>query len=65
MPIFSPFLGKNILKIITLVPGPNPTTAIYNASAVKIYNGKTSLPRFENKNIFFYFEKPSSLTPAL
>jgi hypothetical protein len=30
-----------------------------NASAVKIYNAK--LVRFENKIIFFYFEKRSSL----
>jgi hypothetical protein len=28
----------------------------YNASAVKIYNATSSLVRFEDKNIFFYFE---------
>jgi hypothetical protein len=31
-----------------MAPGANPTTLIYNATG--------SLPRFENKNIFFYFE---------
>jgi hypothetical protein len=29
----------------------------YNASAVKIYNARSSLARFENKNIFTYFQK--------
>jgi hypothetical protein len=29
----------------------------YNASAVKIYNATGSLVCFENRNIFFYFEK--------
>jgi hypothetical protein len=38
-------------------PGPNPTIASYSASVVKIYNSTSSLVRFENKNIFFYFEK--------
>jgi hypothetical protein len=32
----------------------HPTTAIYHASTVKIYNAKSSQVRFENKNIFFY-----------
>jgi hypothetical protein len=36
-----------------LDPGPNPTTSIYNASVVKIYNAPNSLARFYNKNIFF------------
>jgi hypothetical protein len=36
-----------------VVPGPNPTTSIYNATG--------SLARFENKNILFYFEKRFSL----
>jgi hypothetical protein len=31
----------------------------YNASAVKIYNSTSSLVRFENKNVFFCFEKRS------
>jgi hypothetical protein len=38
-------------------PGANPTTLSYNASPVKIYNATSSLVRFENKNIVFYFEK--------
>jgi hypothetical protein len=29
----------------------------YNASDVKNYNATSSLVRFENKNIFFYFEE--------
>jgi hypothetical protein len=33
----------------------------YNAGVVKIYNATGSLARFDNKNIFFYFEKRSSL----
>jgi hypothetical protein len=39
----------------------NPTIVSYNASAAKIYNTTSSLVRFENKSIFFYFEKRSSL----
>jgi hypothetical protein len=40
----------------------NPTTVSYNVSVVNIYNATTvSLVRFENKNIFFRFEKRSSL----
>jgi hypothetical protein len=38
----------------------NPTIVCYNASAVKIYN-VTYIVRFENRNVFFYFEKCSSL----
>jgi hypothetical protein len=38
-------------------PGPNPTIASYNTSVVKIYNATSCSVRFENKNIFFYFEK--------
>jgi hypothetical protein len=34
--------------------GPHPTIVSYNAGAVKIYNGMSSLVRFENKNIFYY-----------
>jgi hypothetical protein len=33
----------------------NPTIASYNASVVNFYNATGSLPRFENKNIIFYF----------
>jgi hypothetical protein len=29
----------------------------YKASAVKIYNASSSLVHFENKIVFFYFEK--------
>jgi hypothetical protein len=29
-----------------LVPGPNPTTSIYNTSVVKIYNATNSLAHF-------------------
>jgi hypothetical protein len=39
----------------------NPTIVSYNASGVKIYNTTGSQMRFENKNIFFYFEKRCSL----
>jgi phage gp45-like len=37
-----------------LQPGANPTTAIYNASAVKMNNSIGSIVRFECKNMFFY-----------
>jgi hypothetical protein len=37
--------------------GANPTIVFYNAGAVKIYNATSSLVRFENKNIFFDFER--------
>jgi hypothetical protein len=36
----------------------NPTVASYKSSAAKMYNATNSLVRFENKNIFFYLEKP-------
>jgi hypothetical protein len=42
-------------------PGAKPTIECHNASAVKIYNATVSLVRFESKNIFFDFEKRSSL----
>jgi hypothetical protein len=35
------------------VPVANPTTAIYNNSAVNNYNATSSLVRFGNINIFF------------
>jgi hypothetical protein len=40
-----------------VIPVPNPTIANYNASVVNFYKATGSLARFENKNIFFYFEK--------
>jgi hypothetical protein len=43
---------KFIDRFLTSYPGADPTTAIRNASAVKIYNATSSLVRFENKNIF-------------
>jgi hypothetical protein len=39
--------------------GANPTIESYNASAVKIYNAKISLVRFEKK--FLYKENCASL----
>jgi hypothetical protein len=33
-------------------PGANPTTSIYNASGVKIYNTANSLVRFKTKEMF-------------
>jgi hypothetical protein len=41
--------------------GANPTTASYNASVVNFYNATDSLARFENKIVFFYFQKRTSL----
>jgi hypothetical protein len=41
--------------IVGLAPGANPTTAIYNASAVKIYHATGSLVRFEIKKLFYYW----------
>jgi hypothetical protein len=34
---FTEFFGENIVKIITSVPGSNPTILNYNASAVNTY----------------------------
>jgi hypothetical protein len=42
-------------KIVGLAPGANPSIASYSASVVKIYSVASSLARFENKNIIFYF----------
>jgi hypothetical protein len=50
-------LENRLTPGILLEPGANPTIASYNASAVKIYDATSSLVRFENKNIFLYFEK--------
>jgi hypothetical protein len=45
---------------IQMLSGANPTTAIYNASAVKIYNALSCLVRFESnfltfKNVVAYY----------
>jgi hypothetical protein len=40
---------------------PIQTTLSYNASVVKIYNATSSLVRFKNKNVSFYFERRSYL----
>jgi hypothetical protein len=40
-----------------MIPEANPTIVNYNAIVVKIYNATSSLVLFENKIIFFYFEK--------
>jgi hypothetical protein len=53
---FAEFFGENILKIITSVPGANPTTLIYNTSNVKIYYATNSIACFENKKYFPYFK---------
>jgi hypothetical protein len=37
-------------------PGPNPTTSIYNADIVKIYNTTNTLARFGVKIIFLRFK---------
>jgi hypothetical protein len=44
-----------------LLPGANPTIARYIASSAKIYNATRNLVRSEDKNIFFGFEKRTSL----
>jgi hypothetical protein len=56
-----PEVGNSDQDFQTLSPGANPTTSSYNASVVKIYNATGSLERFENKNIFFCFERCSIL----
>jgi hypothetical protein len=37
--------------------GANPAIASYNARAVQNYNATSSLVRFENETVFFYFGK--------
>jgi regulatory protein YycH of two-component signal transduction system YycFG len=51
-------LPKLFQKVDT---GANRTTVSYNAGAVKIYNDESCLVSYENKNIFFYYDKRSSL----
>jgi hypothetical protein len=46
------------LSEISFSQGANPTILSYIRSNVKLYNATTSsLGRFENRNIFFCFEK--------
>jgi hypothetical protein len=54
--LFTFFQGK-----LCWYPGANPTIAYYNTSAVKFYYATSSLVRFENEIIVFYFENRSSL----
>jgi hypothetical protein len=63
--IFTAFQTSLSLFFCVSSPGANPTTVSYNASVVKIYNATSSLVRFENKNIFFYFEKTLLPTTTL
>jgi hypothetical protein len=51
----------SVYETVSFVSGANPTTLSYNASVVKFYNATGSPARFENKNIFFFFEKRYSL----
>jgi hypothetical protein len=44
-----------------LEAGANPAIGSSYASAVKVYNAKSSLVRFENNYIFFFYEKRSIL----
>jgi hypothetical protein len=46
-------------------PGADPTIASYNASTVKFYYSASSLVRFENNNVFFLYEKRSSLSRSI
>jgi hypothetical protein len=55
------FLALSNSEVVGLAPGVNPTIVSYNASAVNIYNATISLVRLENKNIFFDFDKRSTL----
>jgi hypothetical protein len=41
------------------IPGPNPTSSIYNASVVNFYNATGSLARSES--LFFYFTLKNAL----
>jgi hypothetical protein len=57
----SGFSKWNVCKLLMYSPGANPTIVSYNAGAVKIYNGTSSLVLLENKNILFCLEKRCSL----
>jgi hypothetical protein len=56
-----PFYIEVNTMTTTTLPGDNPTIASYNASVVNFCSSTGSLASFENKNIFFVFEKRSSL----
>jgi hypothetical protein len=59
---FAIFFGKNIFKIITSVPGANPTMTSYiQRQRWKIYNATNSKARFYNKHYFALIWKRSSL----
>jgi hypothetical protein len=47
---------------VNIEAGVDPTIMSYNARAVKIHNATSSLVRFEDKNVFLYFEKMFYLT---
>jgi hypothetical protein len=53
--------GEQRMSLNSGLPGANPTIAIYNASVVNFCNATGSLACFENKYIFFFFEKRSTL----
>jgi hypothetical protein len=55
------FIWEQPFLTVAQKPGANPTIVIYNASAVKIYSAMNSLVHFEDNNIFFGFEKRSSI----
>jgi hypothetical protein len=42
--------------IVMSKAGANPTIASYNASVVNFYNATSSLVRFKNKTVFFYYK---------
>jgi hypothetical protein len=49
---FETSVGLAITGANPTTPGHNPTTSIYNAIVVKIYNATNSITRFLNKNYF-------------
>jgi hypothetical protein len=60
-------IGENSPNLVTLTPGPNPTTSIYNASIVKIYNASivkiynASIVKIYNASIVKIYNATSSL----
>jgi hypothetical protein len=47
-------------RLFVSMPGSNSTIMCYRASVVKIYNTLSTLVRFENRSVLFYFEKRST-----